>query len=865
MRSRRSDAPSPYRNYPPRKQTWPPSPSVEDEAAAQVEDGGPPTNTRGTVDQESIIEDIAQPADRRYVLVSDPGDSHGISSVRDRRRKSFAERGNMDPINTRPDDPPVYTKRVSTPYAYTRPQKETTLPSPMNFLSPVPVTPGSSSASPSAPTRDVWNAQNDQNAKPSKPHPSYTRHDSFPKSSQAPKTDVFDDSDNDMDDTTHLRTAERKPARYSFVKSDLQKEDLRTGLHNSQPKPGPRRSDAGQRPPPLRRGESSTSSKDNPYAQSPRSSTSSLNSGTRKSKPTSLETTHYSSSRPPSRPSSPLQRAPSPKLPARLHESPPSSRPSSKGNTRPASPLSSSSTLRPASPGLRRVPVADADWHSTYPPFVASDRSRPPSRYGRHETMPVQAPRIDVRSPSRAPVAASALPYPVDNGPIGVFMPSEEHYQFDHATVASPRQGFSDSPGFSSSPILGVPRRDEEARGSKNKSVMLDQPTRTRNTIPNSARSQVSPDHRREPPPKTSAKLDVNKPLPSCPRSAATAKYDDWFNLKGHRHFNICPSCYDEVFADTPFAVQFSQSQIGERPIERICDFSSPWTRLAWLLTIKQRRPSLDLLNTLAEVAEVHRPCPDDRAVGSDRATWYGIPDQRDGVHVANFAICSSDKKMIEVMFPTMRGYFTKLSSASVSKAPEKYMCSLRTSSRRFPKYLDLLVELDTEAQDLSQRPNINRFVQMARDNAFKGECAKDKTYLRKPWHFIPSLPEFTVCEECYDEFVWPLVQSKTMPSTIPRLFNKAIQLVPNEDPIVGSSCCLYSPRMRKVWETSVKEEDFTYLETKVLERKRVEARLARAKKGLMTWMGDLDRDSTQWETAKSELKSLDRDWLAWE
>jgi hypothetical protein len=247
--------------------------------------------------------------------------------------------------------------------------------------------------------------------------------------------------------------------------------------------------------------------------------------------------------------------------------------------------------------------------------------------------------------------------------------------------------------------------------------------------------------------------------------------------------------------------------------------------------------------------------------------SWYGIPDQRDGVHVANFAICSSDKRMIEALFPTMRDVFTrKATGGFATSLPEKYTCSLRISSRRFPKYLDLLVELDAEAQQsIHQRPDISRFIRLARDNAFKGECMQAKTLLRKPWHFIPSLPEFTVCEECYDELVWPATMSKTTPSTIPRMFNKSIQLVPGEDPEIGSSCCLYSPRMRKVWDVCVKDEDFRGLEREVLRRKKAELRLSREKNDIVRGLGNAEPGSSKYEWARREMKVVEREWAAYE
>jgi hypothetical protein len=873
-----------------RKPTWPPLPSVEDETASLAKeivsstevrqhagdgDGEPPMHTKGTVDQQKVLEALDHPRDRRYVLVSDPsggGSSSSSSSTStstglDRRRKSVAERGNMAPVRTDAGDPPVFTERISTPYAYTKPQKESTAPSRAEFLSPESLTPVSASVPVSSPTRDTYNNMlRDQNAKTARPTCSYSRHGSFSRPSPIAKPNVFEDSDVEPDDSTHLRAAERKPARYSFSKNDLQSDDLKKNLRDSQPKPELRRRESGHRPQPtFRKEDSSSSSKDNHYGDSPRSSSSSLNSGIKKTKPALVETGHRSSSRTSSRPASPLQHASSPKLSSPLRESPATSRPTSRGNASPASPLFFSTTVQPSSPG--RVPIVDADWYATYPPPTARDVSQFPSRMNRYDTMPDPYLRIDVlsSSPARLPVEEAALPYPADDWPLDVFMPSEQHFQFNHSTVGSPRQKFSDSPRTSSSPIAGSPRLKDETYRSRDNIIKAEDLPRTRKIGSHGMRSHVSLDDRRERPARLSSNFDLDKPLPSCPRSLVTAKYDDWYSLHGYRNFDMCPSCFNGVFVDTPFAVHFSQTRFGERPTQRFCDFSSPWIRLAWLLTIKQRRASLELIYALADIADVDRPCPDDREVGSDRVTWYGIPDQKDGVHVANFAICSCDKRMIEALWPTMCGYFKRLTNTYASNVPEKYTCSLRTSSRRFPKYLDLLVELGTEAQDLGQRPNMNRFVQMARENAFKGECAMNRLYIRKPWIFIPSLPEFTVCEECYNELVWPAYQSKKTPNTIPRLFNKALQLVPNESSDIGSSCCLYSPRMRKVFDTSVREADFTYLRRKAVERKRAEMRIAREKKEIVNWMAGLDRGSSQWERARDEMKALEDEWASWE
>lgn len=365
----------------------------------------------------------------------------------------------------------------------------------------------------------------------------------------------------------------------------------------------------------------------------------------------------------------------------------------------------------------------------------------------------------------------------------------------------------------------------------------------------NSLRSQTShdgrPSHRRT--------LSLDRPLPSCPRSELSDKYDDWYTLENCPNFDVCPSCYSEVFADTRFSTYFKSV---ERYDERFCDFSSPWVRLAWLLTIKQKRKSPDLLYQLATIADLEQPCPKDRAASG--VVWYGIPDPRDGVHVDNFSICSCDLKMLEALCPSIRGYMTKIPSYGATR--QNYMCSLRTSSKRFPKYLDLLVELDEESRSTGRSPDIKRFVNLAREHAYKFECAQATPFTRRPWHYIPSLPEFTVCEECYDDLVYPAIQKK---NNIAILFNRTAQLVPGED-IQGTSCCLYSPRMRRVWARVLEDQDFTYLKRKALDRKRAESRLNREKADVRQWLAN-SYNEREGETLRKELRELEDEWREYE
>ncbi|CBX93133.1 hypothetical protein IAQ61_008860 [Plenodomus lingam] len=803
-----------HRAYRPDTSTWPPSPSVEDDAKlAEDCEGQPPANTRGTVDQEILLERLDPPVvapvltpaleDRRFILVSGPithgdddddddeeeeeeeeeeaGDSFSAPALHWRRRQqSIAERGHLPAIQSPAGPPLFFTERISTPYAYTKPQKESMAPSssdsPAHFHTP-------------------------------------------PKSPSPPRDDTFDVSDLEADDTKRLRAA-RQPARYSFVKSDLYRDHLRTDLHDLSSQTSPARHDSFQ---------------------------------------TLRPSKHDSQTQSPGPPASVTE------LPVRRRHSPPNTRTSSKANgTRPPSPPSVSAPLGPLSPG--HLSVNEADWHATHSPLPIRDGVKPRSSYGRAEMIPAPVERIHACSPfqSTQVTQASSLPYPVDDCSVDVFMPPEEQYQFHNATVTSSRQSHAESPSGDSSSVMSSPRqRDPPMPFAEHTSGLPQAPSHTVDINSPIPRSYTSDDKQHELERTMHRPLDSAVPLPSCLRSTPS-RHADWYSLRGCESFDICPTCYEGSFARTRFAGHFAQKRLDRRPFERICDFSSPWMRIAWLLTVQHCLHSLDLLYMLAHIAETERPCPGARDLGCDRRDWYGIIDSRDAKHIANFAVCSYDKRMLEALFPSLQGLFSRLITNHLY---DRFgdTCSFRTGSRRSRTYLELLVHLDAEARSVNQPLDATRFLELVRDNAYKRECSRDKAVKRKAWYFIPSLPEFTVCEDCYDELIWPAINSRVTQSTIPHLFNKSIQLVPEEDPDLGSSCCLYSPRMRRIWDTSTREDDFLYLTRKALERRRVESSLSRERTDIMKWMLKTEKGSRQWQRVKSQLNDLNKEWTVWE
>ncbi len=80
----------------------------------------------------------------------------------------------------------------------------------------------------------------------------------------------------------------------------------------------------------------------------------------------------------------------------------------------------------------------------------------------------------------------------------------------------------------------------------------------------------------------------------------------------------------------------------------------------------------------------------------------------------------------------------------------------------------------------------------------------------------MESLPEFTVCEECYEAVIWPLIEDPNA-SEIPRNFIRTRQ------PRPVAACQLYSDRMREVFRRACRRNGMGYLVVKVRERQRVE------------------------------------------
>jgi hypothetical protein len=201
----------------------------------------------------------------------------------------------------------------------------------------------------------------------------------------------------------------------------------------------------------------------------------------------------------------------------------------------------------------------------------------------------------------------------------------------------------------------------------------------------------------------------------------------------------------------------------------------------------------------------------------------------------------------------------------------------------RFGEYLDFLERIDEEARvmPLSAAPTLQQFIKFVRGHTVPPpppanpvqppeKCTRDTVLIDTPWHYNPLLPEFTVCEDCFDAVVWPSMKTG---STLATEFHQVLTPLPAGIRTDGTSCQLYSPRMRKVWKRAVEEGDregMKLLARKVRERREVEDELRYEQREIERKL-ERNRKSTGpmaediRASCKRKLDAIAREWADWE
>lgn len=890
-----------------RRHSWPPPPICEDEAVSLAKEAGARdllkdlreehVPSRGTVDQEPVVQEVpgvVGHGERRYIIVSDSekeGTSAGIPTPptsEDERLQRARRRPSK--LNTRFDeDVPELSKRAASPYAFTNPTPPRKNASANGrYLSPDTLTPPptehgrrrapqSLSSNPSALRRD--------SARKS-PVSKYGK-DYFSASLSSGESATVDDDY----DSADLPTGSQSRPKNIRKRSDALRTSPQTSIVDfaSSPSKTPairkldldarRNTDVAGALPTLSSLNVEKARRSTPLTAS--TALSDLDDYTIHSAP---GTPGMSELRPRSRESSYVSsRGVSPAASvasaisavsavsaasaisgvSRVNRSPQRSTRASaefSQENHGSSPQSGSvSGSRPSSPSPRtpgdspRLPRTDLDWSSILA-ANASRRGKPTSRLNqsmRQDSIP------SVPHMSRASTAPykTALPYPVDDGPFSpsVYMPElppeNEPWHFPPANLSFPSTGESTT----------LPRTVSLAASSSTRPPASVRPVRPPLTSrhshaadsPASERTkavQLSSQTRKE------LASMLKKGLPSCARPDPVSGYDDWYTIIGAPPIAFCPDCTDSVFERTIYRPSIRRLPLLNFNQKIRCVFgASEWMRLAWLLTLQQQRTDLTLLKDVAEVEEISDPCP-----GSNESlrTWYGVKDP-DGLFVREFHICYADVRKLERLLPTLNGFFVPLPSRA---SYGKYTCSMRANGNRFPAYLDALIRIHEKALASRQPADTMPFIALVERKTKIRECTRDAMMIGALWHFIPNVKELTVCPDCFESVVEPEIRKHR---DIPMRFNRTVQPVYGEG--MGSSCYLYSHRMRRAFHRATEENDLKYLARKAKERREAELRLQERYKDVMRRAKRLGREGGASEEDERrlnyELQRITEEW----
>ncbi|KAL4931584.1 uncharacterized protein BDV17DRAFT_280103 [Aspergillus undulatus] len=259
--------------------------------------------------------------------------------------------------------------------------------------------------------------------------------------------------------------------------------------------------------------------------------------------------------------------------------------------------------------------------------------------------------------------------------------------------------------------------------------------------------------------------------LSPCPRSIPVAGYQDWYTIDGLNHLDICPSCVKQM-RKSKFRDRLVLATPKPRSEPISCAMSEPWTRLAWMQTLKKKFESLDLLLESCTGRTINKQ------------HWYRIIDPETGSYLPQFNVCSA-------------------CTFQRSTAPQERVCDFVSDSPRFIRYIDALDLASNRAEQDDTPPDLREFLAYARRKVVLRDCRRSRLIFDK-WHYMPQLPEFTVCEDCYDDIDF----SSTTPSSSRE-----------------ASCQLYSPRIRAKFNDAVRRDDLPFIKWMAITRFEAERR----------------------------------------
>ncbi|EME49654.1 hypothetical protein DOTSEDRAFT_68435 [Dothistroma septosporum NZE10] len=843
----------PQTSPPHTRRSWPPQPFAEDEWTSlrrevnahqllrRARENEAPS--RGSVDQEPMILEVPEfinQHERRFVFAHSErkSDSSGIPTPptsEDERSRKARRRPSKLTING-DGRVPEMDKRTSSPYAFTKPSR---LPHEAANGSRYSSTeaPSPQSAGPSG-TKTARLADNGK-------LPPSPRRDSarLSPTSRAGKDYLHagnrsNDNDNAIDDS-HF-DSRRPPPRGKKMTDQPRSENSRTSVvdfagqsgsappirkanldarrntdsQGTLPTLGRLNTERSRRPTPLMASISLSEAQDVNLI-----STGSLDPRSAEQRPRSREAS-YASSRGVSPANSISSTSHSPRMSAdRSREgSVAGSVPGSASASRPPSP-----TPRTPAAETPRLARTDLDWSALLAANTAR-RAKPPSRLAEtisQEPTP-EFPRRTTLQQSNVPRPTS-LPYPEDASLMGgtILMPEEQEHAYMPSRKATlvpnvyesqnSARSASAAPSNSSHASARSAHRPSMIRGYSASNASWMEPRNVAEVRPRLAEVKRSESFATASETKKELQALMAKGLPPCPRPQPIAGYDDWYTVTGSSDIDFCPNCIDTLFERTVFRSQFRRSLPRNLDQRVQCAFGSPWIRLAWLLTLQQQRTDLGLLKDVAEIESTTEPCPG--SIESVRS-WYGLRDP-DGLFVRDFHICFGDVRKVERLLPSLSGTFVKLPHRA---SCEKRICAIRTDSNRFSAYLDALVSTHEKAITSRKGADPMPLIDLVERKTRLRECTRDNMLIGSLWHFSPELQSLTICEDCFESVVEPEIKKG---ASVAKKFTRTVQPVYGEG--IGSSCQLYSRRMRTAFQRAVEDNDFKYLARKSKDRREAE------------------------------------------
>ena len=466
------------------------------------------------------------------------------------------------------------------------------------------------------------------------------------------------------------------------------------------------------------------------------------------------------------------------------------------------------------------------DAQKTNPPIPVSSPKPSSPIVAKSDPLTTQEPANQTPRPQLAHRAATVDPPSVQKGPRPVSL------------VEAPVPKLVPSDEAQSAPI--IPKRAVSFQTKALKPASLKS---LENTLEQLQSLQVSlPQPVRPPSPSRSEQC-----LLPCPSSVPVAGYQDWYTIKGMTHLQICPSCVNQM-RKSKFRDLLILGPPRPRSKRIRCAMSEPWARLAWMQTINKQLDHLHLLCQITQPPLGIKPCTG-RVVSEQH--WYRVVDPATGMFLPKFNVCSACVRNLRILMPPHQDTFKLCTTL------QERVCDFVTDSPRFVRYIDLLdIAANRAEQEHSPQPDLTEFMAYARRKVVLRDCRRSRVALNT-WHYMPQLPELTVCEDCYDDVVWPLVKANY---PIARKFSAMMRLPPGDGlaRCREASCQLYSPRMRLRFREAVEENDLAYLNMIALQRYEAEQRYRKHR-------GQLLEDEERGYDCDAELMRNLEEWKRWE